>query len=282
MSSLATAFKTAYTKGSGSDLAAVLTPIAPPEDPNRLRSFYQLSNAASVSLDLPYALFHGKSPKLPKAEQSAWVDIFVVYWEAVGEILKCENGDPSASVVAVFNAWKKVSNALIRGYSGSCGLPAWTLPCLYTVGKYLRTFAINADVEAASLGSARFGFQDDISVDVEKNANLEESARIVNRMFTLCLSDRAALEESRKWGIYNMTNLLFKIYFKVKVFNLMSPEMILTSFRSILSVLPKTFFVPSKPQRLICPLPRPSPNLTSSLSNTMLVSSTFWMRTMQR
>lgn len=247
MSSLATAFKNAYINGSGSDLAAVLTPIAPPEDPNRLRSFYQLSNAASVSLDLPYALFHGKSgksPKLPKAEQNAWVDIFVVYWEAVGEILKCENGDPGASVVAVFNAWKKVANALIRGYSGSSGLPAWTLPCLYTVGKYLRTFAINADVEAASQGSASFGFQDDISADVEKNANLEESARIVNRMFTLCLSDRAALEESRKWGIYNMTNLLFKIYFKVNVLHPTSPEMLLILLRSIPSALPRTFFVP--------------------------------------
>jgi hypothetical protein len=236
MSSLATAFKTAYINGSGSDLAAVLTPIAPPEDPNRLRSFYQLSNVASVSLDLPYALFYGKGPKVPKAEQSAWVDIFVVYWEAIGEVLKCENGDPGASVVAVFNSWKKVANALIRGYSGSSGLPAWTLPCLYTVGKYLRTFAINADVEAASQGSAGFGFQDDISVDVEKNANLEESARIVNRMFTLCLSDRAVLEESRKWGIYNMTNLLFKIYFKVNCCHFISPERLLMLPRSIPSV----------------------------------------------
>lgn len=215
MSSIAPAFKNAYINGSGSDLAAVLAPIAPPGDPNRLRSFYELSNAASVSLDIPYLLFHGKGPKLPKAEQNAWVEIFVVYWEAVGELIKCEDGIRGASVGALFNAWKKVANTLIRGYSGSSGLPAWTLPCLYTVGKYLRIFAINADIEAASQGSAVVGFQEDISPDVEKNANLEEAARIINRMFTLCLSDRAALEESRKWGIYNMTNLLFKIYFKV-------------------------------------------------------------------
>jgi hypothetical protein len=37
---------------------------------------------------------------------------------------------------------------------------------------------------------AGFGFQDDIAADVEKNANLEEAARVINRMFTLCLSDR--------------------------------------------------------------------------------------------
>ncbi|KOS43215.1 hypothetical protein ACN38_g5853 [Penicillium nordicum] len=215
MTSFATAFKNAYLDGSGPELAAVLTPIAPPEDRDWLREFYRFSNAEYISKDLSYALFHGKSLKLPKAEQAAWVDIFVVYWEAIGEILQCEDRLPGASVITVFNAWKKVANALIRGYSGSAGIPAWTLPCLYTVGKYLRTFAINADLEAASQGSAGFGFQDDIAADVEKNANLEEAARVINRMFTLCLSDRAPIEESRKWGIYNMTNLLFKTYFKI-------------------------------------------------------------------
>lgn len=29
------------------------------------------------------------------------------------------------------------------------------------------------------------------------------------------MSKRAPIEESRKWGIYNTTNLLFKTYFKV-------------------------------------------------------------------
>lgn len=217
MGSIAQAFKSAYINGSGSGLAAVFTPIAPSEDPDRLRSFYQFSNAASVSLDLPYALFHGRGSILPKSEQADWVNIFLSYWEAIGELLKCEDRNPGASVVAVFNAWKKVANAFIRAYSGSSDFPAWTLPCLYTVGKYLRIFAINADLEAASQGSAGFGFQDDIPPDVEKNSNLEEAARNINRMFTLCLSDRAALEESRKWGIYNITNLLFKIYFKVNI-----------------------------------------------------------------
>ncbi|CAG8892052.1 unnamed protein product [Penicillium nalgiovense] len=196
LGSLGPAFKNAYLNGSGPELAAVLTPIAPSEDPGRLRSFYTFSTAEYLSKDLSYGLFHGKSLKLPKAEQAAWVDIFAAYWEAIGEILRC-------------------CQCPHPGYSGPAGIPAWTLPCLYTVGKYMRTFAINADLEAASQGSAGFGFQDDIAADVEKNANLEEAARVINRMFTLCLSDRAPLEESRKWGIYNMTNLLFKTYFKI-------------------------------------------------------------------
>ncbi|KAJ5084800.1 PCI/PINT associated module [Penicillium alfredii] len=215
MSTLALQFRDAYINGSGPALAAVLTPIAPPQDPDRLRSFYQFTNAAYLSKDIHYALFHGKGVKISKAEQNAWVDVFSAYWEAAGEILKCEGHHPGASTIAVFNTWKKLANALIRGYSGSSGIPAWTLPCLYTVGKYLRTFAIKADIEAAAQGSAGFGFQDDIAADIDKNANLEEAARIINRMFTLCLSDRAPIEESRKWGIYNTTNLLFKTYFKI-------------------------------------------------------------------
>ncbi|KAJ5157080.1 Protein CSN12 [Penicillium canariense] len=212
---LANQFRRAYSTASGPDLAAVLTPIATPNNPHRLHSFYQFTNIQYLNKDLHTNLFHGKSPKVPKPEQNAWVDIFAAYWEAVGEVLKCEDRHPGSSAVAIFTAWKKLANALIRGYSGSSGLPAWTLPCLYTVGKFLRTFAIKADVEAASQDSSGFGFQDDLSVEVEKNANLEEAARIMNRMFTLCLSDRAPIEESRKWGIYETTNLLFKTYFKI-------------------------------------------------------------------
>lgn len=188
MGTLAAWFKDAYFKGSGPDLAALLTPLA--QDPNQLRSFYNFSNPAYLTKDLHHSLFHGKSLKLPKAEQHAWVDIFAAYWEAVGEVIKCEDNHPSASAVAIFNAWKKVANALIRGYSGSSALPAWTVPCLYSVGKYLRIFAIKADAEVSDQGSTGFGFQDDIVADIAKNANLEEAARIINRMFTLCLSDR--------------------------------------------------------------------------------------------
>ncbi|KAJ5679133.1 PCI/PINT associated module [Penicillium macrosclerotiorum] len=216
MGDLATEFRKAYANGSGDSLGAVFAPIATPNNPHRLRSFYESSNAQFLNEDLTAALFHGKSPKLPKAEQNSWVEIFTAYWEAVGEILKYESRHPGASVLAILTTWKKVANALIRGYSISkFNIPAWTLPCLYTVGKYLRTFAIKADLEAASRGSSSFGFQDDVAADVGKNENLEEAARIMNRMFTLCLSDRAPIEESRKWGIYNTTNLLFKTYFKI-------------------------------------------------------------------
>ncbi|KAE8323030.1 hypothetical protein BDV39DRAFT_144460 [Aspergillus sergii] len=202
--------------GSGPRLAAALTPVAPAEYPQRLQSFYRFSNAARVSSDLRYSLFQANGLKLPKQEQNAWIDIFSTYWTAVGEITKFTDAPSSASWVKVFNSWKDLANILIRGYT-NFGLQAWTVPCLYVVGKYLRIFAMKADAELSSQDSVAFGdnFQDDIAADFEKSAKLEESARIINRMFTLCLSDRAPIEESRKWGIYNTTNLLFKTYFKI-------------------------------------------------------------------
>ncbi|KAB8206917.1 hypothetical protein P875_00010571 [Aspergillus parasiticus SU-1] len=202
--------------GSGPRLAAALTPVAPAEYPQRLQSFYRFSNAARVSSDLRYSLFQANGLKLPKQEQNAWIDIFSTYWTAVGEITKFTDSPSSASWVKVFNSWKDLANILIRGYT-NFGLQAWTVPCLYVVGKYLRIFAMKADAELSSQDSVAFGdnFQDDIAADFEKSAKLEESARIINRMFTLCLSDRAPIEESRKWGIYNTTNLLFKTYFKI-------------------------------------------------------------------
>ncbi|KAL2821385.1 hypothetical protein BDW59DRAFT_110769 [Aspergillus cavernicola] len=207
--------------GSGPRLAAALTPVDTPEYPDRLKSFYNFTNAAQVSSSLRYYLSQIRGVKLPKQELHAWVDIFSAYWKVVGELVKFEESPSSASWVNVYDSWKDVANLLIRAYSNS-GFDNWTIPCLYVVGKYLRLFASKADAETSSQGSAAFPdrFQDDITTDFGKNAKLEEAARVLNRMFTLCLNDRAPREDSRKWGIYYMTNLLFKTYFKINAVGL--------------------------------------------------------------
>jgi hypothetical protein len=112
-----------------------------------------------------------------------------------------------------------MTNVLIRGYT-NCGFEAWTVPCLYVAGKYLRIFAIKADNTASHNTGSVITFQDDINPEAEKNEKLEDAARQLNRIFTICLSDRAPLEESRKWGIYNIINLLFKTYFKLNSISL--------------------------------------------------------------
>ncbi|PYH96359.1 COP9 signalosome complex subunit [Aspergillus ellipticus CBS 707.79] len=208
-------FKEGQRIGSGPRLAAALTPVAPAENPDRLKAFFYFSNSTRLPSDLRYSLFQATGIRLSKQEANSWIEIFSPYWKAVGEIVKFDEAPSHASWVKVFDAWKETTNMLIRGYSTN-GLQAWTVPCLYIVGRYLRTFAQKADAELSSQDSVAFGdrFQDDAVTDF-RNAKLEEATRVINRMFTLCLSDRASIEESRKWGIYDTTNLLFKSYFKL-------------------------------------------------------------------
>lgn len=48
----------------------------------------------------------------------------------------------------------------------------------------------------------------------------EESARMINRGLTICLTDRAPLGRSRKWGVYRMASLLLRVYFALGQLNL--------------------------------------------------------------
>ncbi|EEH47790.1 uncharacterized protein PADG_03874 [Paracoccidioides brasiliensis Pb18] len=217
MSAIFAEFKAAQLVGSGSALAATITPVASPKDPDRLRDFYYFTNAANVQSDVRFAVLQDRSTgiKLPKQEGNAWVDVFVAFWKAVAEIVEIEESPQTGSWNKVFNAWKQVANLLIRGYTNG-GFQAWTLPCLYIVGRYLRIFAMEADsCTSQDLDTFNDSFRDDVVSDASKNAKLEESSQIINRMFTLCLHDRAPLEESRKWGVYNTVNLSFKTYFKL-------------------------------------------------------------------
>jgi hypothetical protein len=63
----------------------------------------------------------------------------------------------------------------------------------------LRIFAIKADDQARSGGAVTFhaGFQDDVVGDFGKNEKLEDAARVINRIFTLCISDRYVVSSHR-------------------------------------------------------------------------------------
>lgn len=190
-----------------------------PEDPKQLRAFYQSTNFQNVEKDIKYAILWDQSSplRLPQDEGQAWVSVYVAYWKAAGLILKAEedteNGD-TASWTKVYEAWKDITKALLRGYS-NFGFPAWTVPCLYVTGRFLRAYAIKADAELSNAADLQASFQDDLVADSGKNEKLEDAARVLNQVFTLCLSDRAPLDDSRKWGIYYIINLLFKTYFKL-------------------------------------------------------------------
>jgi hypothetical protein len=218
MASIFADFHEAQRIGAGQLLASCLAPIDTPGNQRRLDSFAQLSNYQTIQADIRYHVIQDKSiaVKLPKVEANAWVEIFVALWNTVKELLAVEDSLPDSSWSKTFDLYKDVCNLLIRGYSNH-GFQAWTIPCLYVTGKYLRIFAMKADAEAKSKDSNGFGdgFSDDVIGNFGKNEKLEQAAWVINRMFTTCLSDRAELHESRKWGIYSTTNLLFKTYFKL-------------------------------------------------------------------
>lgn len=137
------------------------------------------------------------------------MDLYVTYWKAVGEILDAECMRNEANWLKVYEAWKEVANVLIRGYS-SAGFQAWTVPCLYVIGQYLRIFAIRADASMKnSPQDGVFGagsFQDDIVGEYSKNERLEDAARMINRIFTLCISDRYGRNEK---SLFLISTLLF-------------------------------------------------------------------------
>ncbi|KAI9749324.1 MAG: hypothetical protein M4579_006913 [Chaenotheca gracillima] len=223
-------FREAQTLESGSLLSSTLIPAPTKEKPGRPRSFFDSSNHHRVRADIhsrvARPLLSGR--KLPKDEVKAWVDVYVAFWTALGELNAVENAasygsEYPAGWAKVYDAWKQMSLALIRGYSGKGGFSAWTVPCLYTAGKYARIFAMRADEQAArEKGDVTYssGFQDDLVEDIGQNKNLEDAARLINQIFGLCVSDRSPIEESRKWGLYNTTNLLFKTYFKLNSISL--------------------------------------------------------------
>jgi hypothetical protein len=217
MDALIHEFRLAYSGMKGDQLAETLRPDMQLHAA-RLRSLWDRGDARSTKADLNF-LFHQDHARvrLSKEETSGWLEIYFAYWKAVGEILAAEGQrvDARASWSTVYETWKELTSLIIRGYTNH-EFENWTIPCLYVAGKYLRLYAIRADAEKRRSGdAAETNFQDDFDPESEENKHLEDCARQLNRIFNLCLSDRASLEESRKWGIYYAINLLFKTYFKL-------------------------------------------------------------------
>ena len=242
----------AVEEGSGDLLAATISPIAPQHYLNRLESIWQSTNYAAAENDVGFGLTKTAlgSLKYPNPEINLWTDIYVAYWKAIGEIIFVQDQPTdNADWTKCYKLWKNLADIIIKGYTGGV-LLAWTLPLLYMVAKHLRVFAIKADEsgknEENGVEVGMGGMGDDIAGDYGKNLNLEDAARVINRMFTLCISDRyvglistycstkslvvhqaeniplhrAPIEDSRKWGIYYITNLLFKTYFKLNSISL--------------------------------------------------------------
>lgn len=191
-------FATAHNTLNGYLLCTTLSPEAPKHDPARLYAFHRSANSFSLKTDLRYKLQYNPELRLDKKEADAWLEVFAVFHKFSGTLLAAEEAQNAgrareADWTGVYEGWKEVVSALYKGYQGNV-FGAWTIPCLYVAGKYLRVFAIKADEKMASQRDSGMAFgalqEEDAFTSDSKNEKLEDAARQINRIFALCISDR--------------------------------------------------------------------------------------------
>ncbi|KAF2766172.1 hypothetical protein EJ03DRAFT_330337 [Teratosphaeria nubilosa] len=219
-------FTAAQLSEDGYLLASTICPEPPKNDPARLYNFRRWSNEYNIQTDLRYKLQYNPELQLAKKEAATWLEIFTAYHMFVGKLLAAEEAQNAGKVneadwTGVYDGWKEVLNSLHRAYNNGI-FSAWTIPCIYVVGKYLRVFAIKADekIQYQRDSGLSFGGLQEEDVFAVSNEKLEDAARQINRLFALCLGDRSPLEDSRKWALYFIANLLFKTYFKLNSISL--------------------------------------------------------------
>jgi hypothetical protein len=92
----------------------------------------------------------------------------------------------------------------------------WVLPVMYVSAVELRKLAKLADRVNRKSG--------DTSAQVKPDEHLEEAAAQLMSCFRICANDnRAAQEVSKRKGMINLINQLFKIYFKINKLHLYKP-----------------------------------------------------------
>lgn len=202
MDSLFSEFADAIRQRNGYKLAETLSPVSPPDQPDKLVFIWGSTNHHSVKGDIKHfindKIFRSD---ISHKEVDGWVEVFTAYWKALAEILAMDGegsgpGRPASSWTRVYEAWKETTSMLIRGYT-NYGFEAWTIPCLYVTARHLRLFAVRSDEERSRLGADddNVEFGTDFDPESEKHKQLRDCEQQLKRMFTLCLSDRLVAME---------------------------------------------------------------------------------------
>lgn len=100
MDSILNEFRDAHLSYNGYKLADTLKPAVSPQQPDRLRAFYNSTNSANVNNDIRYGILYDSSSSVKFASEDgkAWIDLYVAFWKAVGEVLKIEQSENQSSV----------------------------------------------------------------------------------------------------------------------------------------------------------------------------------------
>lgn len=98
MNELFNDFAKAQATKQGYLLAQTLSPVAPPDDAQKLRAIHRSTNSHSVKGDIKHFMKTSLGDRrLSHDEFNGWVEVFVAYWKAIGEINAGESGQVSFS-----------------------------------------------------------------------------------------------------------------------------------------------------------------------------------------
>ena len=195
MDTLILDFRDAYEQRDGYKVAACLSPNLSKFNPPPWNAFdASLSSATAVKARFLRPFRDANFVELHRDDEAeTWSEVFSACWSALAEMLAAEHGHPGrvkGDWTRAYNSWKAIADKIIRAFQGSV-FPFWAVPCLYVVGNNLRILAIKADESEQKSGSINY---DDIETEIigsaSKYENLSETARQVNRMFSVCQADR--------------------------------------------------------------------------------------------
>ncbi|RUS89997.1 hypothetical protein EGW08_002264 [Elysia chlorotica] len=133
------------------------------------------------------------------------------YDEMVAAHIKCCYYVANHDFVEAYDQQAQVAQCFVKALQ-SHKEENWALPVMFAVALDLRLFAVNADIQLVQRNKGKAG------------ESLEKAAEQLMGLFRVCASDnRAAIEDSKKWGMLNLVNQLFKIYFKINKLHLCKP-----------------------------------------------------------
>jgi hypothetical protein len=87
-------FAKAHAMQNGYEIAQTLSPVPPPNQPHKLKGVWQSTNAHSAKGDIKHFIKSSTSNRrnIDSDELNGWVEVYVAYWKALGEILAGESG----------------------------------------------------------------------------------------------------------------------------------------------------------------------------------------------
>ncbi|KAH9417741.1 PCI domain-containing protein 2 [Dermatophagoides pteronyssinus] len=180
------------------------------QDGNKLSTILSLEKF-SLTNEIRNVLLNGNSNwenSLGKILDTPWDDVVHYHFLSLQSLLSGRN------YLTAFGDQCSMIQSLVKVLTQSKE-ENWMLPVVYVAAIELRKLAICADSMASTNTNAKA---------VKPDANIEEAASQLMSLFRACANDsRTSIEVSKRKGMMNIINQLFKIYFKINKLNLYKP-----------------------------------------------------------